>query len=290
MAGHRRELQRENESLKSQMTEMGDTVKGFTAFKDAMMKSAEEAGLEYDPDIGFKEPEDTGFDYSEFGEIPESPEDYARAMTPPKGVNKELWTLVQGQRMASAKHLRSMFDQNKNLTDSLDTIKNELNHEREVRTQAEQAARNASRTSILDRALEQANCLDLEGGKRYFEGQTEWIEGRGWVYKPRGWNGPQDYVAIDEGIKKEIPAYLVRNTAVSGGSGSTGSEGANANSGSNNSISSLQQMKTQMEEIRERAAQDPRNAGVMAAYQSAKRRFYTAVQEAKQSGVDVGNL
>jgi hypothetical protein len=99
----------------------------------------------------------------------------------------------------------------------LKAAKVELENARTSRSAAEQKARLAERNAALRDALLAADCVDLDGGRRYFLSQIEHYNDK-WMFRDLN----NQLVPITDGVRREIPKSLRKPSMSFGGSGSIG--------------------------------------------------------------------
>jgi len=132
---------------------------------------------------------------------------------------------------------------------------------------------------MLAQALSAANCIDVTGGIRYFAPQLKYVEGQGWRFVPRDIDDPEDdtqYLSIEEGVKREIPSYLVRSAVSHGGSGSVGPSTKDLHSRMN-------ELRGQLEQLAALASRTGTSRDI-ARYQRAKRELAELEKQLKQTG------
>jgi len=254
LAKNKRELREELEKLRNENNGYKEEIGNFKQFQKSMEESMERAGLRFGKE---------GLEIDEEDDDPDNfLDDYAN---PPKGVNPDFWRKYKKFEVGSSRMMEELAKSKDETNSKIDTLLKQIDEERNIRKQAEDRAREIERGQLLMDALQKANCIDLEGGRRYFKDQTVWVEGRGWMFAPRGAQDPEDYVALENGIKKEIPDYLKRSAVSNGGSGTTGSRGSE-------SITDLKAMQQTVDELGKRASRTGNPADI-ARYTSAKREL-----------------
>lgn len=254
LADHKRALKKENEELSRKFEATSTEVQQL---KQVLEAAARDAGMKLGEN-GFEDEEDSrdsrgGSDLS----------DMLNELTPPKGVSRELWMQVQGIKHGYGKQINELSgtieNQSKQLQELLEANKREM----ELRQQADNAAKEATKINLLQSALARANCTDIEGGRRYLKDQVVWHQGE-WKFKPQGWRDDDDYISVEKGVAKELPPYLVKSAINNGGAGSNGSSGGNA--------ARLSELEANTAALETRA-RSTRNDRDLAQYMKAKREL-----------------
>jgi len=98
----------------------------------------------------------------------------------------------------------------------IDSLRENLDVEKEARKQAEEKQKVTQRDNILIAALKDVGCKDMTAGERYFKPQLEWDDVENdWMFRTNTGN----VVTIQEGVEEELPTYLRPPKMEGGGSG-----------------------------------------------------------------------
>jgi hypothetical protein len=260
LASHRRSLQSENTDLK---TQLGSMQEDMSSLKNMLSDAAKDAGVELSPEGELISP-----DGDRYSSTPEGYDEYVKMMTPPKGVNGELWRTVQGVRVGHENQMSDVKDQlsenQKQLQQALDT----LQEERSIRLKAEDTMRTTQRDNLLTDALTRSNCADLTAGIRYFTPESKYVDGVGWMFVPKGATETHEYIPLEDAVNKYIPPVLVRSASSQGGSGAqeqtTSSESVDAD---------INQQESLVKELYDRAQMSKGETRAVSAYMSANRKL-----------------
>lgn len=219
MAGNKRDLRDQLKVYEEKVNTLEASLSEQQAFKKMMEDAAREAGVGFGED-GLSELDD---DDSEF-------EEFLNSATPPKGVNPELWKTFQLMKHGHSRELQELQSARVDDSKTLKSIQESLEQERAARAAVETQARATQGDNMLLEAVNQKGLdpVDVEAAYRYFLPQRVYVEGRGWMYKPRGVDHVDDYISLEAGVRKEFPPYLQKSSTSRGGSGSTGGESIEA--------------------------------------------------------------
>lgn len=260
------ELKTENEKLRKDLGSYTSKIDEFSQFQSSMQEAIQNAGLK----IGEK-----GFEVEE--EEDGSQDFLEEYSNPPKGVNPKFWKDFKRFEIGTNRLVEHLTNSNKTLAERTESLMQAIEAEKQERARAEDRARVVERNSLLDDALVAANCIDVEGGRRYFKEQTAFVQGKGWMFVPPNALDESDYLPMREGIKRHIPTYFVRSAARTGGSGSTSSTG-------DTNVSPAQEiaaLKTKAEELF-KAAQGG-NSNAQQSYMTLRRQIRELERKQAQS-------
>jgi hypothetical protein len=253
LAEQKRSIREENKILSQKYTETAEEVQSL---KQLLAAAAKDAGMRMSAN-GFEDEEDESSNgNNEFSQI-------LHELTPPKGVPKEAWMQIQGIKHGYGKQIEMLTQQQREQQELIKELSEIAKKEQALREQTERQATIAERNSILADALNRANCIDIKAGTRLFADNVIRHNGR-WMYKPDGARDEEDYLPLEKGLAKEIPAYMIKASGTSGGAGSNGS------------APSIAAKRTELEEnvrLWAEKASGSRNERDIAMYQKSKREL-----------------
>jgi hypothetical protein len=247
-------IEKDREPLTKEIEELRGVKDEFTEFK----KIIEEAAAESEEDERGKK---KGSGYDPLDEFEQE------FQIPANVRDKETYIRLKKQLYVQGKTLTDLQNQVKEQASTVTSLRQQAEQEKQGREIAERARISAFKDAELSKALTSNRCIDVESGIILLRDRIQWDERAGkFMYVTK----EGEKTSISEGVREELPNYMVQAAAQEGGSGSSGQRTF--------SDGEMQKLEANLAEAEKVARQNANNPRAIQEYQRVKRQ----VAEAKE--------